>query len=96
MILYGIFDNKMHMYALNYTPLIAKFSIYCKCLHDEKRCFDSFLSLLMEKVNIQREIAIQNNKLTKFTAIYGIFFVIIFFSLNTLFLSLLVFFLFPL
>ena len=36
MILYGIFDNKMHMYALNYTLLLAKFSIYCKCLHDEK------------------------------------------------------------
>ena len=66
------------MYALNYTLLIAKYSIYCKCLHDEK-CFDSFLSLLMEKVNIQREIAIQNNKLTKFTEIYGIVFVIIIF-----------------
>ena len=73
MILYGIFDNKMHRYALNYTLLIAKYSIYCKCLHDEKLCFDSFLSLLMEKVNIQREVAIQNNKLTKFTEIYGIF-----------------------
>ena len=43
-------------------------------VHDEKLCFDSFLSLLMEKVNIQREIAIQNNKLTKFTEIYGGFF----------------------
>ena len=42
-----------------------------KCLHDEKLCFDSFLSLLMEKVNIQREIAIQNNKLTTFNEIYG-------------------------
>ena len=73
MILYGIFDNKMHMYTLNYTLLTAKFSIYCKCLHDEKLCFDSLMSLLKEKVNIQREIAIQNDKLTKFTEIYGIF-----------------------
>ena len=44
-----------------------------RSFHDEKLCFDSFLSLLREKVNIQREIAIQNNKLTKFTEIYGIF-----------------------
>jgi len=55
----------------NYTLLIAKYSIYSKCLHDEKLCFDSFLSLLLEKVNIQREIAIQNDKLTKFNEIYG-------------------------
>ena len=32
---------------------------------------NGFLSLLMEKVNIQREIAIQNNKLTMFNEIYG-------------------------
>ena len=58
------------MFSLNYTLLIAKYSIYSKCLH-EKLCFDSFLSLLMEKVNVQREIAIQNNKLTSFNEIYG-------------------------
>ena len=66
MILYGIFDNRKHMFSLNYTLLIAKYSIYSKCLRD-----DSFLSLLMEKVNVQREIAIQNNKLTTFNEIYG-------------------------
>ena len=54
---------------LNYTLLIAKYSIYSKCLHDEKLCFDSFLSLLMEKANIQRAIAIPNNKLTTFNEI---------------------------
>ena len=71
MILYGIFDNWKHMYSLNYMFFIAKYFIYSKCLHDEKLCFDSFLSLLMEKVNVQREIAIQNNKLTSFNEIYG-------------------------
>ena len=70
-ILYGIFDNRKHKYSLNYTLLIAKYSIYSKCLHDEKLCFDSFLSLLMEKVNIQREIAIKNNKLNQFYETYG-------------------------
>ena len=49
MILYGIFDNRKHMFSLNYALLIAKYSIYSKCLHDEKLCFDSFLSLLMAK-----------------------------------------------
>ena len=64
-------DNREHKYSLNYTLLIAKYSIYSKCLHDEKLCFDSFLSLLMEKVNIQREIAIKNNKLNQFYETYG-------------------------
>ena len=71
MILYGTFDNRKHKYSLNYTLLMAKYSIYSKCLHDEKLCFDSFLSLLTEKVNIQREIAIQNNKLNQFNETYG-------------------------
>ena len=71
MILYGIFDNRKHTFSLNHTLLIAKYSIYRKCSDDEKRCFDSFLSLLMEKVNVQREIATQNNKLTSFNEIYG-------------------------
>ena len=60
MILYGILDKKTDSY-----------SIFCKCLHDEKLCFESFLSLLKERLNIQREIAIQNNKLPEFKEIYG-------------------------
>ena len=71
MILYGIFDNSKHMYFFNYILLTAKYSIYCKCLHDEKLYFDSFLSHLMEELNIQREIALQNNNLTKLNEIYG-------------------------
>ena len=71
MILYGILDKRMHSYSLNYTLLIAKYSIFCKCLHGEKLCFESFLSLLKEKLNIQREIAIQNNKLPECKEIYG-------------------------
>ena len=71
MISYGILDKRMHSYSLNYTLLIAKHSIFCKCLHDKKLCFKSFLSLLKEKLNIQREIAIQNNKLPECKEIYG-------------------------
>ena len=70
-ILYGTFDNRKHKYSLNHALLIALYSVYSKCLHDEKLCFDSFLSLLIEKVNIQREIAIKNNKLNQFYKIYG-------------------------
>ena len=43
MILYSIFDKTEHRYSLNYVLLIAKFSIYCSCLHNEKLSFDSFL-----------------------------------------------------
>ena len=70
MILYGIFDNREHLYSLNYSLLIAKYSIYCSCLQEEKLSFDRFLMLLREKINIQREIAVRNNNLTKFNSIY--------------------------
>jgi len=71
MILYGIFENLEYIYSLNYALFIAKYSIYNSCLHEEKLCFDSFLALLKEKINIQREIAIANNKITIFNETYG-------------------------
>ena len=46
--------------SLNYALLIAKFSIYCSCLHKEKIPFDSFLILLCEELSIQKEIAFGN------------------------------------
>ena len=35
MILYGIFDNREHLYTLNYTLLIAKYSIYSSSLQEK-------------------------------------------------------------
>ena len=61
---------KHKTYPLNYTPLIAKFSINNSYWHKKLR-FDSFLALLKEKINIQREIAIANNKITQFNKAYG-------------------------
>ena len=61
MILYGVFENMEYIYSLNYTLLIAKYSIYNSC----------FLALLKEKINIQREIAIANNKITIINKTYG-------------------------
>ena len=70
MILYGVFDDIQHRYSLYYALLIAKFSIYCSCLHDVKLSFDSFLTLLHEKLKIQREIAIGNKTFTTFQNIF--------------------------
>ena len=70
MILYGIFDNREHLYNLNYTFLIAKYSIYSSCLQEKKLCFDSFLTLLREKINIQQEIAVHNANITKVNTVY--------------------------
>jgi len=70
MILYGIFNNREHLYSLNYSLLVAKYSIYSSCLQEKKLCFDSYLTLLREKINIQREIVVHNNKITKFKTIY--------------------------
>ena len=55
-----------HRYAFNHAILIGKFSIYCSCLNDEKLSFDSFLTLLREKLNIQKEIAIRNKTINTF------------------------------
>ena len=66
MILYGVFNKTENRYSLSYVLLIAKFSIYCCCLHDEKLSFDSFLILLKEKLKIQKEFAFKNNALTAF------------------------------
>ena len=57
-ILCGAFEKTEHRYSLNYELLIAKFSIYCSCLHYEKLSFDSFLIHLKGKLNIQKEIAL--------------------------------------
>ena len=65
MILYGVFDKTEHRCSLNYVLLIAKFSIYCSCLNDEQLS-DSFLILLKEKLNIQKEIAFKNKSMTAF------------------------------
>jgi len=46
MILYRVFDNREHLYSLNYSLLIAKYPIYSSCLQEKKLCFDSFLTLL--------------------------------------------------
>jgi len=70
MILYGVFDSREHLYSLNYSLLIAKYTIYSSCLQEKKLCFDSFLMLLREKINIQREIAVHDNNITKFKTIY--------------------------
>ena len=66
MILYGVFHKLKHSYSLNYALLIAKFSIHCSCLHDKKLSFDSFLILIPEKLNIQKEIAVKNKSITAF------------------------------
>ena len=64
--IYGVFNNIEHRYSLNYTLLIAKFSIYCSCLDDVKLSFDSFVTLLRKKLNIYKQIAIGNETFTTF------------------------------
>ena len=73
MILYGVFENMEYIYSLSYTLLIARYSMYNSFLHEKKLCFNltAFYSALLKKINIQREIAIANNKITIFNKTYG-------------------------
>jgi len=75
MILYGVFDKTEHRYSLNYVLLIAKFSMYCSCLHDEKLSFDSFLVFPKEKLKIEKEIAFKNSNGQDFLLAWAAFLV---------------------
>ena len=68
MILYGVFDKTEHRYSLNYVLLIAKFHyiLQLPTVHDDKLSFDSFLILLKEKLNVQKEVAFKNKSMTAF------------------------------
>jgi len=63
MILYGVFDKTEHKYSLNYVLLIAKFSICCSSLLDEKLSFDSFLILLKEKKKYKKKLHLKTSLL---------------------------------
>ena len=67
MILYGVFEKTDHRYSLNYVSSNCKiFHTLQLNIHDEKLSFDSFLILLKEKLNIQKEIAVRNKSITAF------------------------------
>ena len=42
MILYGVFENMEYIYSLNYTLLLAKYSIYNNCLHEKRFVLTAF------------------------------------------------------
>lgn len=53
-------------------PFLSQSILYIIAAYTKKKlCFDSFLALLKEKINKQREIAIANNKIIQFNKAYG-------------------------
>lgn len=65
-ILYGWFDGTKHWQVLNYSLLIAKYSIFCTSLRGDELNFKSFLLLIHEKLEVLKEIATKNNSLSSY------------------------------
>ena len=56
--MYGILNNLCSCSALNHLILIGKYLLYCKALNGVKFQFVDFISLLQEKIEVEKYIAI--------------------------------------
>ena len=65
-ILYGWHQKSLNKRVLNYTLLLAKYHIFCSSVRDNKFDFDSFLSRLRTKLNILREVSLENKTFNNF------------------------------
>ena len=65
-ILYGWHQKSLNKRVLNYALLLAKYHIFCSSVRDNKLDFDSFLSRLRTKLNILREVSLENKTFNNF------------------------------
>ena len=60
-ILYGIIDNDSLCKLTNHLLLIAKYYIYCCSINKELLCFCTYLTIVISKVEIEKQIATRTN-----------------------------------
>ena len=70
-ILYGWHQKSLNERVLNYALLLAKYHIFCSSVRDNKLDFDSFLSRLRTKLNILREVSLENKNLNNFQSTWA-------------------------
>ena len=67
-ILYGVLRHTLSFLTLNHLIIIGKYFLYTNRVHDEKRPqFTDFVTLVYEKIELEKYIAITTNKLLFFT-----------------------------
>ena len=71
-ILYGWHQKSQNERVLNYSLLLAKYhDIFCTSIRNNKLDFDSFLSRLRTKLNILREVSLENKILHNFQSTWA-------------------------
>ena len=67
-IIYGVLRYTSSCLTLNHLIIIGKYFLYINGVHDEKRPqFKDFVTLVNEKIELEKYIAITTNKLLSFT-----------------------------
>ena len=67
-IIYGVLRYTSSCSTLNHLIIIGKYFLYINGVHDEKRTqFTDFVTLVNEKIELEKYIAITTNKLLSFT-----------------------------
>ena len=62
--LYGVLRYTSSSLTLNHLIIIGKYFLYINTVHDEKRPqFTDFVTLVNEKIELEKYIAIMTNKL---------------------------------
>ena len=70
-ILYGWHQKSPNERVLNYALLLAKYHIFCTSVPNNKLDFDSFLSRLGTKLNILREVSLENKTFNNFQSTWA-------------------------
>ena len=66
-IIYGVLRHTSSCLTLNHLIIIGKYFLYTNGVHDEKRPqFTDFITLVYEKIELEKYIAITTNKLLFF------------------------------
>ena len=60
-ILYGIIDNDNLCNLTNHLLLIAKYYIYCCSINEEPLSFSTYLTIVMSKAEIEKQISTRTN-----------------------------------
>ena len=69
--LYGWHQKSPNEGVLNYALLLAKYHIFCTSVQINKLDFDSFLSRLRTKMNILREVSLENKTFNNFQSTWA-------------------------
>ena len=65
-IIYGVLDNWSSCLTLNHLILIGKYFLYTNALDDKRPHFADFITLVHDKIDIEKYIAIMTNNSSAF------------------------------